>query len=420
MNRTLSVAFVALMAAAPALVAGSAWAAEPDGLTLPSGFHATVVAENVGPIRHMAVRGNDIYVSTRHAANAPSVGIVAIRMGAGHKAADTQHIASIDQGTGIRVHDGYLYAASGASVSRIKLDDNLVPAGQPEVIVDGLAPTNHPLAFDEAGNLYVGIDGGGGTNNCPDPNGPKDKPKGLAPCPLLDTRGGVWRFSASKANQKLVDGARIATGYRNMAAMDWRGSDGLYGAWHGRDGTNKGWPELVTAEQDDAIADEMHRITVGTDMGWPYTYWDGVRQIRLTAPEYGGDGKTPVTDTKYAKPVASFAPLRPAVLDLAFYNGSKFPSRYRGGAFIAMHGGGADGSVLPNGHGGYNIIFVPFAGGLAGKPVVFADGFAGPGPGDKNTKTAAYRPVGVAFGQDGAMYVAESNKGKIWRIAYGK
>ena len=43
MIRTLSVAFVALVAAAPAL------AAEPDGLILPSGFHATVVAEGVGP-----------------------------------------------------------------------------------------------------------------------------------------------------------------------------------------------------------------------------------------------------------------------------------------------------------------------------------------------------------------------------------
>ena len=39
MVKTLSVAFVALLAAAPAL------AAEPDGLTLPPGFHATVVAE---------------------------------------------------------------------------------------------------------------------------------------------------------------------------------------------------------------------------------------------------------------------------------------------------------------------------------------------------------------------------------------
>ena len=283
--RKLSVAFVALVAAAPAVLAVPAWAAEPDGLILPSGFHATVVAEGVGPVRHMAVRGNDIYVSTRHGANAPSVGIVAIRMGADHKAADTQHIAGIDQGTGIRIHNGYLYAATGSGVSRIKLDDNLVPAGQPEVIVDGLAATNHPIAFDGRGNMYVSVDGGGGTNNCPDPNGPKEKPKGLMPCPIMETRGGVWRFSDSKPGQKQADGEHFATGIRNQSAMDWRNGDGLYGAWHGRDGTSKGWPELVTPEQDDAIADEMFRITSGTDMGWPYTYYDGVRKIRLTAPE---------------------------------------------------------------------------------------------------------------------------------------
>ena len=415
MVRTLSVAFVALLAAAPAM------GAEPDGLTLPAGFHATVVAEAAGPIRHMAVRGNDIYASTRHGPTAPSVGIVAIRMGADHKAADTQHIAGIDQGTGIKIHDGYLYAATGTGISRIKLDENLVPAGQPEVIVDGLAATNHPIAFDGRGSMYVSVDGGGGANNCWDPNGPKDKPKGLMPCPILETRGGVWRFSDSKPGQALADGEHTATGIRNQAAMDWRNGDGLYGAWHGRDGTNKGWPELTTAEQDDAIADEMFRITRGTDMGWPYTYYDGVRKTRFMAPEYGGDGKTAVTDSKYATPVAAFAPLRPAVLDMAFYNGRAFPMRYRGGAFIAMHGGGADGAVLPGGHGGYDIVFVPFTGnGRAGTPEVFADGFAGAGPGTKNVKTAAYRPVGVAVGGDGALYVADSNKGKIWRITYGE
>ena len=69
----------------------------------------------------------------------------------------------------------------------------------------------------------------------------------------------------------------------------------------------------------------MFRITSGTDMGWPYTYYDGVRKMRFDAPEYGGDGKTAVTDSKYATPVAAFAPQRPAVLDLTFYNGSQIP-----------------------------------------------------------------------------------------------
>src|SRR4051812_49506714 len=120
MTKTLSVAFIALLAAAPA-----ALAAEPDGLTLPKGFHASVVAEGLGPIRHMALRGHDIYVSTRHGNTAPSVGIVALRLGPDHKVLQTEHIAGVDQGTGIRVHNGYLYAATGPSIVRFALDDML-------------------------------------------------------------------------------------------------------------------------------------------------------------------------------------------------------------------------------------------------------------------------------------------------------
>jgi hypothetical protein len=144
---------------------------------------------------------------------------------------------------------------------------------------------------------------------------------------------------------------------------------------------------------------------------------DAVRKIRLAAPEYAGDGKTPVTDSKYAKPIAVFHPLRPATLDLTFYNGTKFPARYRNGAFLAMHGGN-DPEPVAGGRNGYNVMFVPFSGGRAGKPEAFAEGFAGPGP--KNIKSAPYRPVGVSVGPDGALYVAESNKGKIWRISYGE
>src|SRR5215813_7007658 len=135
MKRTLLVSALMLAGAVPAL------AAEPDGLTLPSGFHATVVADGLGPIRHMALRGNDIYVSTRHAPNAPSTGIVALRLGPDHKPLQKDRIAGIDQGTGIKVYKNYLYAATGPGVVRIALDDMLVPKSAPETIVDGMAAT---------------------------------------------------------------------------------------------------------------------------------------------------------------------------------------------------------------------------------------------------------------------------------------
>jgi glucose/arabinose dehydrogenase len=49
---------------------------------------------------------------------------------------------------------------------------------------------------------------------------------------------------------------------------------------------------------------------------------------------------------------------------------------------------------------------------------VFADGFAAFNPSLANGGPARYRPIGIAEGPDGALYVADSQKGRIWRIAY--
>ena len=70
-------------------------------------------------------------------------------------------------------------------------------------------------------------------------------------------------------------------------------------------------------------------------------------------------------------------------------------------------------------YAGYTVEFVPFDhSGKAGAPAVFADGFAGFDKAAANRAPAVYRPIGIAEGPDGALYVADSQKGRIWRIAY--
>jgi mono/diheme cytochrome c family protein len=64
------------------------------------------------------------------------------------------------------------------------------------------------------------------------------------------------------------------------------------------------------------------------------------------------------------------------------------------------------------------VAFVPFANGEpAGAWEVFADNFAGVDP-IVNTSDAAARPVGLAQGPDGSLYVSDSVKGRIWRIMF--
>jgi glucose/arabinose dehydrogenase len=99
---------------------------------------------------------------------------------------------------------------------------------------------------------------------------------------------------------------------------------------------------------------------------------------------------------------------------MTFYAGSTFPAKYRGGAFVAFHGSH---DRKPT-QAGYLVAFVPFDGARpAGRFEEFATGFAGATPLAAPTE-APHRAMGVAVGPEGALYVSDDVKGRIWRITY--
>lgn len=448
---------LAACAAALTCAVAPAFADEPDGLKLPSGFHAQVVAEGLGTnVRHLAVRDDStLYISTRGngapaagrgaaggrgnaeeggeggrgAAGrggpaAPSPGIIALHLDADHKVDRTERFSQITGGSGIRIQGNWLYATTLTDVYRVALKKGeFVPSATPEVVVTGMPSTtfnNRMVVADGKGNLFVSVGGSG--NICTAPAGRGQKPKGLHPCPGVTDRGGVWKFSASKLNQKFpADGVQIATGLRDTLSIDVRQGDALYLYMHDRSATHDTWPELVSADDEENIAEEFHRLPLTakepTNMGWPYTYYDSVRKERLMAPEYGGNGRMGPPPGIYATPALVMNPSHSAPLDMVFYYGRQFPRTYRGGAFVVRHGG--NGPDRPQGRAGFDVVFIPFAAnGKPGAPVTFADGFAGPTPASKIVGKATYRPGGVAVAPDGSLYVSETNKGRIWRIFY--
>jgi glucose/arabinose dehydrogenase len=385
-----------------------AQAAEPDNLVLPPGFHASVVAEGLGLARHIAVRDNgDLYVSTRTEPNGAPTGIVALRLDRDHKVIATEHFSTVAGGTGLRIYKDALYAASPTTVYRFAFQGPALVPADPEIMIDGMPANGFPsrgLAFDGKGSLYVTV--GASSNICLDPAASKSAPPaGLKPCPSLETRSGVWRFDATKMNQKFPgDGEQIATGLRDMMAVDWSPQlKGFYGVMQARN------------DRIDTVAEELHRVEKGVNLGWPYTYYDNALNARVTAPEYGGDGKT-VAEGNYDTPLMAL-PAHQSPLDLVFYDGKQFPASYRGGAFVVYHGGA--GALLEQGHRGYDVVFLPFdRAGKPGQQQSFIEGFAGSRPGDRNPAKAAYRPTGAAIAPDGSLYIVEGEKGRLWHITY--
>lgn len=388
---------------------------DPDdgGIKLPPGFRATVFADNLGRLRFLTVAANgDVYVKTREG------GILALRDDDKDGRAETKAAFGEGGGTDIALRDGWLYHSTNKAVLRYKMSPGeLVPAGEPETIVQGLPDerqhASKSFAFDDQGRLYVEV--GSPSNAYGGPNDRRKGAKGEDPTEFLKTHGGFWRFDPNKKNQTQADGYHFSTGLRHVLPIAWNDvSKKFFVVMHGRDVLNVVDPEHYTPDDNSELpAEEMHVLKEGGSFGWPFSYWDPLKKARMVMPEYGGDKEKRAEAGKYPDPAVAF-PAHWAPMQMAFYTSKQFPAKYRGGALLAFHG-----SWNRQKQKGYNVVYVPFdAKGMPrGTYEVFADGFAGKEE-LASPNEARFRPNGLGVGPDGSLYVGDSQKGRVWRIFY--
>jgi glucose/arabinose dehydrogenase len=366
-KRAAAFASVSLIAIAAVIATASSLRAQSNstastctddngGLSLSPGFCATVFADNVGHVRHMAVAPNGVlYVNTwsgryfRNVPPPPGGMLVALKDSNGNGTADVieRFGPSLADGSaggsGIAVYNNAVFAEQNDKIVRFTLPNGaneIALKGTQEVVLSGLPLTGdhpmHPFVIDKDGHIFVDL--GSATNACQAENRVKNAP-GIDPCTETETRAGIWRYDANKTDQHFSANERYATGIRNSEGYSFDASGHLFATQHGRDQLWQNWPKLYTPEQGaDLPAEEIVAVEQGGDYGWPKCYFDQNQNKLVLGPEYGGDGgKTVGLCADKKAPIAAF-PGHWAPNDMLIYTGKAFPASYQGGAFVAFHG----------------------------------------------------------------------------------
>lgn len=166
--------------------------------------------------------------------------------------------------------------------------------------------------------------------------------------------------------------------------------------------TGKLWASVNERDTlgDDLVPDYITHVEDGGFYGWPWFYMGGHYD-----PEH--KGKHPELKDKVITPDVLLQP-HFASLEMVFYEAQQFPAEYEGDIFAAEHG-----SWNRRKRSGYEVIRVPLANGSAtGEYEDFLTGFT------VDDRSVWGRPVGVAVGNDGSLFVSDDGSDSIWRVSY--
>ncbi|ODT19454.1 MAG: sorbosone dehydrogenase [Kaistia sp. SCN 65-12] len=371
----------------------------PAGATphVPEGFVAELVTEGLeGPRTLRAAPNGDLFVVESQA------GRVSV-LPAGEGAA-VVFARGLNRPYGIAFYPPgpdphFVYVAERNRVVRFPYVAGARKAGAaPEVVVKSLpgggSHWTRDIAFSGDGRqMFIAV---GSASNVGDRMGHKSVAE-IATWEGRHGRGAAWGNEAGRAAVFVAtpEGENLrtfATGLRNCSGLAVvPGTNDPWCAVNERDGLG-----------DDLPPDFVTRVADGAFYGWPWFYIGA-------NPDPRHDGARADLAADVIVPDVLLQP-HSAPLGMAFYDHDAFPEDYRGNAFVALHG-----SWNRGGPTGYKVVRLPMRDGRpTGGYEDFMTGFV------LSDGALWGRPVGVAVGRDGALYVSEDANGTVWRVRASK
>lgn len=338
-------------------------------LITPPGFVANMFADGLNGPRFIAFGPDGVlYVADRGNGR-----IVALPDSNNDGTADTLQVFAdgLNNPHSLVFHEGAWYVGVPNGVIRLADTDGDGTADSRTAIIDNLpasgSHTTRTVEFLPDGRMVVSI--GSTCNVCEESD---------------ERRAAVLVYNSAEGGGERI----FAAGLRNAVGLAIHPETGeLWATNNGRD-----------LMGDDIPPETVYIVREGAHYGWPACH-----SGRIPDPEFGTETACNGIESPVVEMQAHSAPL-----GLIFYTGSTFPPEYQGNLFIAFHG--SWNRRVPT---GYKVVRLPLSGSRPAGPVQdFVTGWL------KEDGTADGRPVGLAVGPDGALYISDDKGGFIYRIQY--